>query len=195
MTKNLLKTILATFDMCNSTLAKEHKKMAIAILSNYNEESVLTALKRCVLEVKERLTLAHIVERIEDGRPDVHEAWKLVPKIEADSAMMTTEMLAAYGACCEFLTEGNNLGAWLAFKENYNKNISTARAKGCSVKWALSSGTDKAHRDAVIKDAVKRGLMSRERAPHLLSGNSNDTTQYTDCDTIKQLTAKMGNLK
>ena len=57
----------------------------LADLQVYPDGQVLAALRRCMREVKGKLTLADIISRIDDGRPSPEEAWSMVPLDEAGS--------------------------------------------------------------------------------------------------------------
>lgn len=192
--------ILRTFKICNTKLDKEDRMIAVTMLTAYPAPAVRAALNRCVLEVKHALTIAHVVERIDDGRPSLEQAWKMLPKRESESAMMTTEMQAAFGVCCDLLAVGDFLGARLAFKSEYEKLVATNKARGTAVNWTLSMGTDKAQRNEVIKNAVRKGLMPSERAMEIAGDIWGD-----DCPKkiltgnqqreIKELVGKIGDLE
>lgn len=156
------------------TQLSEHAMRAFALdLGEHPKAAVLAALDRCRREIRGRLTLADVIARIQDadGRPGVEEAWSMIPRDEADSVVLTDEMAMAMGAALPLLAAGDDVGARMAFKEVYSREVTQARAAGRPVHWFASLGHDTAGREPVIRQAVQQGRLTRAQAvkhlPHL----------------------------
>lgn len=104
----------------------------------------------------------------QDGRPGVEEAWALMPKQERDSEVITDEMAAAFGAALSLISDGDLIGARMAFKEVYLRAVETARAAGKPVRWFPSLGHDVEARAPALRRAVELGRLTQQRAVALL---------------------------
>lgn len=166
----VIQAIAVTAELTGTQLSKAAAQVFAADLADYPVEAVLHALDRCRREVRGRLTLADVIARIQesDGRPGVEEAWAMIPHDEAASAVLTDEMATAMGAALPLLNAGDDIGARMAFKEVYNREVTQARANGRPVRWFASLGHDKAGREPVIRQAVQQGRLSRAQALHHL---------------------------
>lgn len=107
--------------------------------------------------------IAQIAE-VDDGRPGAEEAWAMVPKSEAESAVWTTEASQAFGVAVHLLDAGDKVAARMAFKETYLRMVTQARSVGRPVEWMVSLGHDPRGRDSVLTQAVEAGRISLERA-------------------------------
>jgi hypothetical protein len=157
----------------------EMLSVAFAALTPYDLRDIERAL---TLHVRDRERgqfppkPADIIDRIapdpkNDGRPGADEAWSLMPRDERQSAVLTDEMATAMGAAAPLLAEGDAIAARMAFKEVYSREVTAARAAGKPVRWFASMGHETAGREAVVRQAVALGRLSREQAvkhlPHL----------------------------
>ena len=181
MEPELIKAIGVTFELSGSPLTKEAKSFAIRVLEDYPEDSVRKALEKCVTQVHGKMSLAKIIEQIDDGRPGPDEAWARLPKTEAESAMMTAEMGAAYDTIRGLMTSGpecsvggdgrtyqkiDMIAARKAFLEAYKRLTSDARQAGDKVKWIFSGGHDASRHEGVLRDAMRKGLIDPEQAQY-----------------------------
>lgn len=111
---------------------------------------------------------ADIIEFIEkilpDGRPGADEAWAMIPRDEYVSAVMSDEMLEAYGIAKPLLDEGDQVAARMAFKDSYNRISARNKMAGIAPKWFPSLGRDPTMREAVLAEAVRLGRLSIEHA-------------------------------
>lgn len=166
MHPEVLKAVAVTAELTGTQLSETAARVFAADLAEYPVDQVLAALTRCRREVKGRLTVAEVVARIvdSDGRPGVEQAWAMLPKDEASSGVVTQEMLTAYGAAEPLLKAGDMIGARMAFKEVYQRELTAARAAGKPVRWAFTGGHDPARRESVIHQAVIDGRLSRTQA-------------------------------
>lgn len=155
-------------------------------LRDYPQDLVLAALERCTRELKTFPTIADVLSRIDDGHPGVEEAWALVPKNEQDSAVWTGEIARAFWACVS-LIDSDPVGARMAFKEKYSKELLEAKAAKRPPKWDATLGTDKEKRVRVIQAAVQERKFLPEYAQILLPD-----TSFQDPNILKQVTQQPG---
>jgi len=168
MSMELLKAIAATAELTGTTLSVEAVNMMLDDLQGYGEQNVLKALSRCRKEVKGRLTLADIISRIDDGRPGTEKAWGMIPKEESLSCLWTDEMRTAYGAASPLMIDGDMIGARMAFKEEYEKQLTIARDEKRLVKWTVSFGFDVQHREDVLLAGIDKKMITAQQAAALL---------------------------
>jgi hypothetical protein len=167
--KNILEAIAVTAELTGTELSVNARVAMAEELAIYPEAAVLDALRRCRKEVRgNRLTMADVMTRINDGRPGAEEAWALYPKNETGSAAVTEEMQCAMSAAWPLIQEGDRVAARMAFKESYERIITENRAKNIAVKWSVSLGTNTGEREAALVDAVQRQRISVDRAMGLL---------------------------
>jgi hypothetical protein len=108
-----------------------------------------------------------------DGRPGPEEAWARMPKgerMEDDSVVWCVEERVAYSACRSLLLSGDEIGARMAFKERYEKELAEARSEGRAARWTMSVGYDMGRRLTTLATAVQEGRMSLENALNFVSG-------------------------
>lgn len=112
-------------------------------------------------------------DTIVDGRPGPEEAWARMPKgehMEDDSVVWCEEECAAYGACRSLLLNGDHVGAHMAFKERYTKELLEARSQGKLVRWTMSAGYDMEQRLSTLATAVAEKRMSLGSALNFVPG-------------------------
>ncbi len=108
-----------------------------------------------------------------DGRPGPEEAWARMPKgerMEEDSVVWCEEERTAYSACRSLLSNGDLIGARMAFKERYEKDLAEARSQRRPVQWTMSVGFDVEHRLTTLATAVQEKRMSLESALNFVPG-------------------------
>jgi hypothetical protein len=132
----------------------------------------------------------------DDGRPGPEEAWARMPKgerMEEDSVVWCKEERAAYAACRSLLVDGDLIGARMAFKERYEKEVAEARAQGKPIQWIVSQGFDVEHRLTTLATAVQEKRMSLESALNFVPGErQNEFAQMLpSADTKALLTGKV----
>lgn len=146
--------------------ARPETARAIAIeLANYPEDQVLKALARCKVECRFRLSLADVIERMEDGWPGPEEAWAMAPKSEADTVVVTQEIMSAIPF---ELLESDPIAARMAFKETYARLLAQARSEKREPYWFASLGHDVEGRIKPLEEAVRLGRLSNEHAQGFL---------------------------
>lgn len=169
---SLVAELRATAELCGTTLSETAAELLYEELRRYPEAQIRGALSRCRREIKGRLTVAEILSRLDDGRPGPEEAWGMIPKTEAETAVLTTEMLYASGAAQPLLDMGDRVAARMAFRERYIQLVADARAAGTPAQWQVSLGHDRAGRDGPIHQAVARGWLTAAQADRYLPGST-----------------------
>lgn len=167
-TDQLLQAIAITAELTQTQLSKIAARVMAEDLARYPEPQVIEALTRCRRELKGRLTIADVLTRIDDGRPDAEEAWALMPKDEDSSVVWTDEMARAYGAAYPLIRSDEMIPARMAFLERYRNEVRKARDKGRPVKWTPSLGHDAGSRESVLVEAAKLGRLPRDYVQGLL---------------------------
>ena len=164
---NLPQAIIVTAEVTGFDISEAAAEAIAMDLQRYERVAVMKALSRCRRELKTRLSLAAIIERIDDGRPGPEEAWAMLPKDERGSVVWTEEMAQAYGVCFRMIESGDAISARMAFKETYARLVSKARDECAKVLWTPSLGHDESSRQAALSDAVAKGRLSYAHAQDL----------------------------
>jgi DNA-binding transcriptional MerR regulator len=174
MNSQMLRALAVACEMTGTTLSKEAMLGFIAELEAYPEAQVLRAIERCRREVKHRLTLAEIIQRIEedDGRPGAEEAWaRCLPAFdEAETAVLSQEMMEAMRSARPLLAEKDKIGARMTFKEVYEKAVRQARAEKHPLRWEISLGFSPEGRRIPLERAVKAQELTLEQVRAYLPG-------------------------
>jgi hypothetical protein len=169
MDSELIEELAITCEVCGAPdLSDGAKRFMVAELATYPPEAVRLALRRCRGEITGRISLAAIVQRIDDGRPGPEEAWAMCPKNETETAVWTNEARGAYFSVYDM---DDRIAARKAFLETYARLCREAKDRGEIVRWEVSPGTDPGQHERVLLDAVhKRRLTpghARKIAPEL----------------------------
>lgn len=166
----LLKALGVTAELTGTDLSEAAARMMAEDLSAYPLQQVLVALTRCRRELKSRLTIAAVVERIDDGRPGADEAWAMIPMDEEPSCVWTEETANAWGIALPLIQQGDRVAARLAFRDAYNRMVADNRAANAPARWFASLGSDRKGRERALRDAVSRGRITGTYAAGLLPG-------------------------
>jgi len=185
----LLEALAATAESIGAPpLSGVAKEFMCRDLEQYPETSVLMALSRVRREVKtQKLTLADIIERIDDGRPGAEAAWSAVSGVtEATTLVLTEEMREALTAASPLMPD-DLVAARMAFVETYRRLILTARAEGRAVKWRVSLGHDPAGRLPALREAVEKRRITPADARALLPAHEAETLTMPEADARRVL--------
>lgn len=164
MSAELVNRLVLTAEACGTNLTDGAAALIASELATYDQAQVAGALRKCMRELKGRLTLAVILEKLDDGRPGPEEAWAMIPLDEAASVVWTEEMAEAFGIVGPLLADGDRIAARMAFREAYTRLLSVSRDARKPVRWTPSLGHDPRGRDAVVQDAVRLGRLSARQA-------------------------------
>ena len=164
------KAIAVAAELTGTVFSEAAVRIFAADLANYPQRQVLASLDRCRRELKGRLTLHDVISRIEDsdGRLGAEEAWALLPKREADTAVISEEMAQAFGVCHDLIEAGDMVAARMAFKESYNRAVASARKNHVPLKWFPSLGHDPWGLDGPLLQAAELGRISHTHVQSIL---------------------------
>ncbi len=166
--KQLAEQLTVTVELCGTNWTPAAFRAVMMQLRTYPADAAIAALQRCHLEVTGRLSLAAIIERIDDGRPTADEAWAQVGTDDENRTIVSTdEAMTARRELGSLLTD-DPVAARMAFKDAYKRIVTENRAQGLAASWFASLGHDPKRRTAPIMAAVERGRLSVETAQNLL---------------------------
>jgi hypothetical protein len=116
-------------------------------------------------------TPADVIAQIEglvadDGRPGAEEAWAMACRAddESETVVWSDEMSQAFAVCQPLFAQGDHIGARMAFKESYNRQVEDARKIRRPVAWTTSLGHDPEKRFAALDKAERMGLLGAGEA-------------------------------
>lgn len=161
---NLVEELIVTAEVCGTVLSEAAGTIIADELATYDRAQVSGALRKCRRELKGRLTMAAIVERLDDGRPGAEEAWAMIPHDESGSVVWSEEMASAFGIARPLLDSGDKVAARMAFREAYSRMVAEARDARMPARWSPSLGHDRNGRDAALSAAITAGRLSGEHA-------------------------------
>lgn len=179
-------TILA--EAFGETLTEQRQEIYCGGLADIQQDQLRVAFRRARFELKWFPKLAEMRElagalrtALNDGRPGPEEAWARMPKgarMEEESVVWCDEERNAFGACRSLLLDGDQIGARMAFKERYERELAEARSQRMPVRWTMSAGFDMGHRLSTLATAVQEKRMSLESALNFVPGErQNDFAQ------------------
>ena len=161
--KRVLQELAVAAELMGHELSETALKAMAADLGRWPDDAVVAAIQRMRREC-DRMRLAYIVDRIDDGRPSPDEAWAMIPVTEAESVVWTSEMAEAYGAAAPLVMAGDRIAARMAFLDAYRRITRSARDQAIPVSWVPSLGWDESGRVAALTTAIERGRISRDKA-------------------------------
>jgi hypothetical protein len=120
------------------------------------------ALAGCRRELRGRLSLAAVLERIDDGHPSPNEAWAVAIQAadERNTVVWTTLTQQAWNTALPLVQAGDKIAARPAFLETYARLLKDARAARLPASYTPSLGFDLTSRNAALTDAVSKGLLA-----------------------------------
>lgn len=167
--KTLLQAVAICAELTQTLFSEPAARALAAELECFPEDRVIPALQRCQREVRRgSLTLAAILERLDDGRPGPEEAFAMLPRDEQQSAVWTEEMAEAALAAAPLFEEGDAVAARMAFREAYVRCVQRAREQHRAARWSLTQGWDVRGRERAVVEAVARGFITTNQALGLL---------------------------
>lgn len=174
--QKILENIAATAELMGQQISPIAAAMMAKDLSAYPQELVIEALTLLRRESKFKLSLAAVIEKIEqlqpDGRPGADEAWAMIPRDEYTSAVLSDEMNSALHLAQPLLDEGDQVAARMAFKQSYERIVAENKRAGIMPKWYPSLGWDKDGRESVLAEAVRLGRLDARQAIGLVGPDS-----------------------
>ncbi|MEE1869057.1 hypothetical protein [Pseudomonas auratipiscis] len=169
----LAAAICATAEAMGQEMNPGTAAMMAEDLCAYPVVAVRSALKSCRLEVKGKLAMADILQRVQaaDGRPGKDEAWSiaLTASDESETVVMTAEIQQAMAAAQPVLALGDKVGARMAFMSAYERLVAGARAEAKPAAWSVSLGFDPVRRVTAIESAVRMQLITQQSGAKYLA--------------------------
>lgn len=168
--EQLVRLLVATAEVIGDEMRPAAAALMVEDLAVYPMPALQASLTACRRELKGRLSLASILERIDDGHPSPNQAWALAAPAadERNTVVWTGEMQAAWSVALPLVEAGDMIGARMAFLEAYAKAVKDARSEQRPAAYSYSLGFDASGRDSVLRQAVERGQLRHEPvAQHL----------------------------
>lgn len=163
----LLEAVAVTAELCGRVFSEGAARVFVSDLSGYPEQQVIGSLARCRKEVRGLLTVADVIQRLDDGRPGADEAWSMLPRSESESVVWTDEMREAFSVASRIMEE-DKIAARMAFKDAYKRAVDQSREQRKPVNWQASLGHDPRGREQVLQRAVERGHLTAQFALGLM---------------------------
>lgn len=199
--EKIIQAITVTAELTGTQLSANAAAVMAEDLLAYPLDKVLIAFERCRRELKGRLTLAAILERIDDGWQSAEEAFNtLVAGWESEHLSILTTHTAMHAAesASALFNAGDKYRAGLAFKTAYERIVSEKKAKGIQPDWYVSAGLDKEQLAQLITEAAATGKITNDYALALLpAGEERMNIEAGNFLTDKQKEegkARLGNL-
>ncbi|QXQ16644.1 hypothetical protein [Pseudomonas tolaasii] len=169
----LAAAICATAEAMGQEMNPGTAAMMAEDLCAYPVPVVKAALKACRFEVKGKLAMADILQRVQssDGRPGKDEAWAIAMTTndEFETVVLTDEIQLALAAAKPVLNAGDKVGARMAFISAYERLITNARAEAAPATWNVSLGHDPLRRVVAIESAVRMRLITESAGNQYLA--------------------------
>jgi len=163
--EDLVKGLMATAEVIGDQLRPTAAAYMVQDLSCYSMAVLERALAGCRRELKGRLSLAAVLERIDDGHPAPNEAWAVAIQAadERNTVVWTTLTQQAWNTALPLVQVGDKIAARQAFLETYTRLVKEARAARLPASYAPSLGFDLTSRNAALTDAVSKGLLAHDQ--------------------------------
>lgn len=169
----LASAICATAEAMGQEMNPGTAAMMAEDLCAYPVPAVKAALKACRFEVKGKLAMADILQRVQasDGRPGKDEAWAIAMTTndEFETVVLTDEIQLALAAAKPVLDAGDKIGARMAFISAYERFVGQARQDTKQVNWHVSVGFDAGRRIQAVTKAVELKRIPREHGQKYLA--------------------------
>lgn len=199
--EKIMQAIAVTAELTGTQLSDNAMLVMAEDLLAYPLDKVLIALERCRRELKGRLTLAAILDRVDDGWQSAEEAFNtLVAGWENEHLSILTTHTAMHAAesASALFNIGDKYRAGLAFKTAYERIVSEKKAKGIQPDWYVSAGLDKEQLAQLVTEAAATGKITNDYALALLpAGEEHMNIEAGNLLTDKQKEegkARLGNL-
>ncbi|ROM84854.1 hypothetical protein BK652_09735 [Pseudomonas brassicacearum] len=168
----LAAAICATAEAMGQEMNPGTAAMMAEDLCVYPVPVVKAALKACRFEVRGKLSMADILQRVQssDGRPGKDEAWAIAMTTndEFETVVLTDEIQLALAAAKPVLDAGDKIGARMAFISAYERFVGQAREDAKQVNWHVSVGFDANRRIQAVTKALELKRIPREHGQKYL---------------------------
>jgi hypothetical protein len=169
----LAAAIIATAEAMGQEMSPGTAAIMAEDLCAYPVSDIRAALKACRFEVKGKLTMADILQRVQaaDGRPGKDEAWAIAMTTndEFETVVLTDEIQLALVVAKPVLDAGDKVGARMAFISAYERFVGQAREDARQVNWHVSVGFDANRRIQAVTKAVQMQRIPQEHGQKYLA--------------------------
>lgn len=140
-------------------------------LSQYPLQIIQQAISRHIATARFAPVPTDIRDLLErhNKRIEPAEAWAIMPKSETESGCVTTEMLEAWAICEDLYLNNQYFAAEKAFLAAYERLAKEADLQNQPVVWQLSHGTDAAHFESTVREAMRLNRLQSEKAHKMLA--------------------------
>lgn len=152
----LTKALIVTAEVLGHELSTAGAELMVHELAGYDSKALEAALRRCTRELRGRLRLADILERIPGRHLGPEEAWALCPRSEAETVVWTDEIAQAFRVARPLIEDGDMVAARMAFREAYARICAESTS---TPSWLVSLGHDVVGRSAPILEAESLGRL------------------------------------
>lgn len=169
--ERLVELLVATAEVIGDRISPSAAVFMVSDLAQYPLPLLERALASCRRELKGRLSLAAVLERIEDGHPASNEAWANAIRAadEGATVVWTEQTRDAWALALPLVQAGDKIAARLAFLEVYTRLVKEARAAHRTASYQLSLGGDVSGRDGVLREAVAASQLLEEQVADYLA--------------------------
>ncbi len=169
--ERLVDLLVGTAEVIGDQLRPTTAVFMVADLAAYPLSLLERALAGCRRELKGKLSLAAILERIDDGHPSPNEAWAIAVRAadERSTVVWTEQTRDAWSAALPLVEAGDKIAARPAFLEVYTRLLKEARAAQKTATHQVSLGADASARDGVLQQAVAAGQLAHEQVADFLA--------------------------
>lgn len=162
---DIIKALMVVIESTQAELTESAQRMMLDELSAYPKETVLKALKKCLIELRPRqFYIGAVLDRLDLGHPSVEVAWSMACKAsdEAEALLWTDLIAQAYGQVRGLAAGGDRVAARMAFKEAYGAALEDAQLSRRLPVWEVSPGTDRNRTNEVLDLALKKGYIGAD---------------------------------
>jgi hypothetical protein len=171
----LIQAVAVAAELTGAKFSEPAAQVLVGRLALYDLKAVLAALDRCINELRRPMTLADVLDRLDDGHPGPEAAWGLVAgTTDADSIVWTDEIAAAWAVARPLIQD--RVAGRLTFLESYRERLAVARGQGKAPHWWATLGWDPAGRAAALSRAVELGRLPVAEARAMLPEHEWPTT-------------------
>lgn len=177
MSKRVLEAIVVVAELTGTTFSKEAIATMGKMLSRLPEQIVLKALEKCMRECKQRLTLADILDRVDQqmGWIGADEAWSIANQAMDEYATVVMNQFISEAWLTARDAMPDKVAARMAFKSVYDRLIDCAKMTGEKPSWFPSLGQDPARRESALRIAADQGRLPNSQVQKLLPSPSVET--------------------
>lgn len=161
----LVDALTMTVEVMGQEISQNTLIQMVLDLEEYTEAQIAFALRACRHEIKGKLTLKDIIDRIDDGRPPREEAWSIALSSldERETVAWTREISEAMASCSALMESRDKVAARMAFLQAYDRLVLEARRLKRPTEWSLSIGQDVDRRLVCLEDSVRLGRLTQKQ--------------------------------